>query len=108
MRWSKSIKKSVIAFGLNWYYCISTGTTEFPIHKKHIFCNSRQDSNMLDHWDKENSEIGVGHFEKWPSFCFNRHRYVKTDITGFLIHDSTSLVTKIMILRQLETEIGWR
>ena len=68
----------------------------------------RQDSNMLGHSDKEKVEIGVGHFAKWPPFCFNRHCHVKTDITGFLIHDNTSLVTKIMILRQLEAEIGWR
>ena len=63
---------------------------------------------MLGHWDKEKAEIDGGHFSKWSPFCFNRHCLVKTDITGFLIHDNTSLVTKIMILRQLEAEIGWR
>ena len=63
---------------------------------------------MLSHWDKEKAQIGVVHFEKWLPFCFNRHCHVKTDTTGFLIHDNTSLVTKIMILRQLEAEIGWR
>ena len=73
-----------------------------------IFCNLRQDSNMLGYSDKEKAKISDGHFAKWPPFCFNRHCHVKTDITGFLIHDNTSLVTKIMILRQLEAEIGWR
>ena len=73
-----------------------------------MFCNLSQNSNMLGHSDKENAEIGVGHFEKWPPFCFNRHCHVKPDITGFLIHDNTSLVTKIMILRQIEPEIGGR
>ena len=63
---------------------------------------------MLGHSDKEKAEIGSSHFEKWMPFCFNRHCQVKTDITVFLIHDKTSLVTKIMILRQLEPEIGGR
>ena len=73
-----------------------------------MFCNLSQNSNMLGLSDKENAEIGVGHFKKWPPFCFNRHCHVKTYITGFLIHDNTSLVAKIMILRQLEPEIGGR
>ena len=63
---------------------------------------------MLGHSDREKVEIGGGHFEKWTPFCFNRHCHVQTDITGFLIHDGTSLVTKIMILRQLEPKIGGR
>ena len=63
---------------------------------------------MFGHADKEKAEKGGGHFEKWPPFCFNRHCQVKIDITGFLIHDNTSLVTKIMILRQLESKIGGR
>ena len=63
---------------------------------------------MLVHWDKEKAEIGVSHFEKWLPFYFNRYRHVKTDISGLLIHDNTYLVTKSMILRQLEAEIGWR
>ena len=71
-----------------------------------MFCNLRQNSNMLGHWDREIAEIGGGHFEKWPPFCFNRHCHVKTDLTRFLIHDNTSLVTKIMILRQLEPKIS--
>ena len=62
---------------------------------------------MLGHWDKEKAEIGVIHLKKWLPFCFNKHCHVKTDITGFLIHDKTSLVTKIMILRQLDAEIAW-
>ena len=57
---------------------------------------------MLGHWDKEKAEIGGSHF------VFHRHCHVKTDITGFLIYDNTSLVTKIMILRQLEAEVGGR
>ena len=76
--------------------------------KKIVLCNLRQNSNMLGHSEKGKAEIRGGHFEKrWP-FCFNRHCHVKTDITGFLLHDNTSLVPKIMILRQLEPEIGGR
>ena len=63
---------------------------------------------MLGHSGKEKPEIGGGHFEKWLPFCFNRHCHVKTDITGFLIHGNTSLIIKIMILRQLKNEIGGR
>ena len=63
---------------------------------------------MLGHSDKEKAQIGGGHFEKWMPFCFSRHCYVETDISGFLIHNNTSLVTKIMILKQLEPQIGGR
>ena len=55
---------------------------------------------MLGHSDKEKAEIGGSHLEKRRPLCFNRHCHVQTDITGFLIHDNPSLVTKIMILRQ--------
>ena len=60
------------------------------IHKKYIFCNLRQNSNMLGHLDKGKADIGGSHFEKWLPFFFNRHCHVKTEITGFLIHDNTS------------------
>ena len=63
---------------------------------------------MLSHSNKEKAKIGGGHFKEWLPFCFNKHCHVKIDISGFLIHDNTSLVTKIMILRQLEPEIGGR
>ena len=75
---------------------------------KIIFCNLRQNSNMLGHSDKEKAQIGSGHFEEWMPFCFSRHCHVKTDISGFLIDNNTSLVTKIMILKQLEPQIGGR
>ena len=42
------------------------------------------------------------------AICFDWHYHVRSDITGFLIHDKTHLVTKIMILRQLEAEINGR
>ena len=44
------------------------------------------------------AEIGGSHFEKLSPFCFDWHCHVRIDITGFLIYDSTYLVTKIMIL----------
>ena len=63
---------------------------------------------MLGHWEKEKAEIGGNLFEKWLPFCFDLHCYARIDITGFLIHDNTYLVTKIMILRKLEAEISGR
>ena len=77
---------------------------------KIIFCNLRQDSNMLGHWDKEKAEIGGNHFKKWLPLCFDRHCHVETNIklSGFLIYANTSLVTKLMILTQIEPETGGR
>ena len=68
----------------------------------------RQDSNMLGHCEKEKAEICGSHFEKSLPFCFDWHRHARIDITGFLIHDNTYLVTKIMILRKLDAEISGR